>query len=206
MAVFSMVKGALDDVWGDLWTAMVCSCLWLLSLVLVLPAPPATFGLFYYTNRLVNGEVADLKDFLTGFRRYWKVSYRWALLNLAALLILIVDYRFTGQAGDSPWIQFAQGLYLTLTGFWLILQFYALPFIFEQETPSLRGALRNAAVMIGKNPLFCLLTVVLLAAVLLVGALLFMISVPVAGCLLGCTANRAVLNRLQANIQASTSP
>lgn len=198
-ALFAIFKGALGDIWDNLWTAVVCTMVWVVSLFLVLPAPPVTFGLFYLANRLAHGEIVDLADFWYGIRRYWKTATLWGLVNLAVLFLLYFNFQFTGQAGSSPAWQFAQGLYLTLIVFWLLLQLYALPFLFEQEKPALLEALRNAAVMVGRNTLFSLAFLLLLAVLLLLGTLLFLISVPAGGFFLASAANRAVLDRLAAN-------
>jgi hypothetical protein len=199
--LISIFKHALSDLWEDVWTTAVVSFAWLICMLLVLPAPFATFGLFYYTNRRAHDELADHKDFWFGVRAYWPVALRWGLVNLFVLLVLVMDYRLTGLGGSSPAVRFAQGLYVTLTVFWILLQFYALPFLFEQETPSLRSAWRNAAVMIGKHPLYTLAFGLLLAVLLLLGTVLFLVSVPTGGCLIGNAANRAVLNRLQFSSQ-----
>lgn len=197
--LLAIFKATLGDIWNNLWTAVVCSMAWVISVLLILPGPAATFGLFNYANRLAHGEVAELEDFWQGVRRHWKPACLWGVLNLAVLLLLAFNYRVTGAAGEAAAWQFAQGLYLTLTGFWLLLQLFALPFFLEQEVPSLRMALRNSAVLIGKYPIFSLVYFLLLCAVLLLGTLLFLVSVPVGGSLIAISANRAVLNRLEAH-------
>ena len=193
-----VIKHSLGDVWDDVWTTIVCTMLWILSLVLVLPAPPVTFGLFYYGNRRAHGEVADLHDFWYGIRTYWKAAYRWGLLNLAVILLLAGDAWIIGREGNTSGFQLAQGLYITLVAFWLLLQLYAIPFLLEQRQPRVIEALRNAAVMIGRNPVFSLVLLCLLAGLLTLGTLLCLISVAVGGCLLACAGNYAVLDRLAA--------
>jgi uncharacterized membrane protein YesL len=201
--VLRVIKASFGDVWEDVWTALVCTLLWVLSVILVIPMPPVTLALFYYANRRAHGEIADLKDFWAGLRGYWKAAYRWGFLNLAVLLLLALDYQFTGQLGGQAWVRYAQGLYLALGGVWILLQLYTLPFLLEQEKPSVREALRNAAVMLGKNPGFSALLFCMLAGLLLAGVLLFMVSVAAGGCFLAIAANRAVLNRLTRKRQST---
>jgi hypothetical protein len=193
---FDVIKQSLGDVWEDLWTTLAGSLLWLVSVALVLPAPAVTLGLFYYANRRAHGEAADFRDIWRGIRMYWKAAYLWALLNLAVVLLLVGDIALTGQATASSAMNYTRGLYFTLAGFWLLLQLYTLPFLFEQERPSIINALRNAAVMIGRNPFFSLSLFVFLAILLGLGSMLFLASLAVGGCLLAYVGNRSVLNRL----------
>ncbi|MFW9894160.1 MAG: hypothetical protein ACFFFO_18290, partial [Candidatus Thorarchaeota archaeon] len=90
----------------------------------------------------------------------------------------------------------AQGFYLAVLGIWLFLQLYVLPFLFEQETSSLRLALRNAATMLGANIIFSVMLALLLTVFLLSGTVLFLISFAAGGVFLALAGNHAVLNRL----------
>lgn len=196
--VVALIRLSLVDAWADIWTVLVCNLLWLLSVLLVIPGPPATFALFYYTHRLVHGEAVDLADFWYGVRHYWGASWRWGFTNLILIAILAGDFILTGRMGQPVVAHLIQGFYLAVIGVWLIVQLYALPFLFEQEIPSLRQALRNGAVMLGRNIGFSLLLVLLLALLLVLGVFLFMLSFAFGGFILAATANRAVIDRLEA--------
>jgi hypothetical protein len=191
-----VVRSALRDAWGDLWTALVCNLLWLLSVVLILPGPPATVAIFYYTNRLAHGEVADLQDFWFGVRHFCGVSWRWGLVNVLMIVILGGDYILTGRLGSSDAIHFIQGFYLALLAAWIIWQLYTLPFLFEQEVPSVFQAFRNGAMMLGKNVGFSVTLGLLLMIMLGAGMLTFMLSFAFGVIILAAAGNYAVLNRL----------
>jgi uncharacterized membrane protein YesL len=197
-AVLDILRGALQDLWNDLWTTAVCNLLWLFAMLLVIPGPPATLALFFYGNRLAHGEVADIHDFLSAFRRYWGPAWRWGALTLGVIFILLGDFSLTGRLNPSGSGRFIQGFYLAALAAWLLVQLYALPLIFELEKPSVLLALRNAAVMLGRNLAFSVLLGALLAGLLLLGTGLFLMSVAAGGVLLASAGNRAVLNRLEA--------
>ena len=93
-AALSIVGGAFKDVWGDIWTMLVCNLLWLLANLLVIPGPPATLALVHYTNRLAHGEVADFSDFWEAFRGYWGPAWRWGAVNLGVVAFLLGDLSF----------------------------------------------------------------------------------------------------------------
>lgn len=199
---FRVLSGALRDVWRDVWTALVCNLLWLLAVVLVIPAGPATVALFQYTNLLARGEVADVGDFLRAFRRHFRLGLKWGLLNGFLLFILAGDAFLTGRLlGDSPAARYVQGFYLAALLIWMWLQVFALAFLFEQEQPDLRQALRNAASLFGRNILFVSVLGLLTLVTLLAGGVLFMLSGAVGGVLLALIGNHAVRLQLQPFIE-----
>jgi uncharacterized membrane protein YesL len=193
-----VIGAAFKDLWDDLWTAAVCNLLWLVANLLIVPGPPATAALFYYGNQVAHDEIAELRDFLAAFRRSWGLGWRWGLVNLLVIGILFGDALLTSRLSESTLGRFAQGFYLAVLIVWLLVQLYALPFFFEQETQSVRLALRNGALMLAKNPGFSLALAVLLLSALLAGTLLFMLSVAGGGAFLALVGNHAVLNRLRA--------
>ncbi len=193
-----MLRAALRDTWNDLLTTVLVNLLWTLLTVLIIPGPPATLALFYVGHRLAHGEPTDPGDFLRALRRYFGLGWRWGLLNGAVLFLLIGDVILTNHLSQSDPARLAQGFYLAVLGVWLLLQLYTLPFLFEQETPSLKLALRNGAVMLGRNVGFSVVWGLALAGMLLAGTLFFLVSLAAGGVFLALTGNHAVLNRLEA--------
>lgn len=202
--VLRIIGGTFQDLWGDLWTVLVCNLFWLLANLLILPGPPATLAVVYFSNRLAHGEQADLADIWKAFRDYWRPAWRWGALNLAVIAFLAADIALTGQFQDDAWKPYLQGLYLVLLAAWLAVQFFALPFLFEQEHMSVRQALRNGAALIGKNPGFTLALLTLILAILVAGTVAFLLSAMFGAVFLACAGNRAVLNRLEAAGLASS--
>lgn len=201
--VGNVLRAALRDTWNDLLTTALVNLLWILGTVLVVTGPPATLALFYVGNRIAHGEPSDAGDFVQGLRRYFGLGWRWGLLNGAVLFLLAGDVILTNHLSQSDLARLAQGLYLALLGVWLLLQLYTLPFLFEQETPSLKLALRNSALMLGRNVGFSLVWGLALAGMLLAGTLLFLVSLAVGGVLVALVSNHAVLNRLNAHRSTS---
>jgi hypothetical protein len=197
--IWLIVKQSLGDLWDDLWTTAVVNLAWLVCQFLVLPGPLATLALFYYGNRLAHGETADLGDFWQALRRFWQPAWRWGLVNLALLALLIGDVRLTGGMGQSLAARFGQSFYLAALGGWCLLQLYTLPFLVEQEEASLRLALRNAALMVGRNPTFSFALMLLLGLTLAAGTLFFLFSAAGGAVFLAVAGNRAVINRLAAH-------
>jgi hypothetical protein len=201
--VLKICGSALQDIWGDVWSTAVINLLWIFCVVLIIPGPPATLALFAYGNRLANGETADLNDFLRGIRRFWKAGWRWGFLNLGLILILVGDITLLGSGSSSQSMHFFQGCYFTLLSLWLLLQLFVLPFLVEQDSPRVRTAVANAAAMLGRNIGFTLGLWVSLLIILFIGSVLFLISLVAGGVFISSAANRAVLNRLEIQVQSS---
>lgn len=204
-AIARIFRSALGDLWDDLFTTAVCNLLWLLAQVLILPGPPATLALSYTANRLARGEPTDVSDFIRAWRRFWNPGWRWGLANLLALALLVGDYYLTGRLSQSGFARLAQGFYLAVLAGWALLQFYALPFLFEQQQPSLRLAWRNAAALIGRNPGFALSVSLLTTLMLAAGTALFLLSGAAGAMFTALVGNHAVLDRLQ-SFRAKSTP
>ena len=201
-----VIRAALRDTWSDLLTTAVVNLLWLVFTLLIVTAPPAALALFYVGNRMAHGEVTDPRDFLQALGRYFGVGWRWGLLQVIMLFFLVGDIYLSGLlGGGSAAGRLAQGLYLAGLAIWLLLQLYALAFLFEQETPSVRLALRNGAVMLGRNILFSVTLGILLLLALTLGTIFFLVALAAGGVFVALAGNHAVLNRLKDQRSAEIS-
>jgi hypothetical protein len=197
---FRILGLSFRDTWQEFGSILIINLFFLLGNILILPGPPVTLALFFYGNRIAHGEVANERDFLGAVRTYWRPAWRWALMNLLVVGLLVADYYLTGRIVASPnLVQFLQGLYVALLMLWLLLQLFALPFLFEQTEPRVLQALRNAALFVGRNLLFVLVLALLLVLSLAAGALAFMLTFVFGGALVAFAGNRAVLEHLSEN-------
>lgn len=196
-SALNIVGLSLRDVWQEMWTIFIVHLLFLLGVILILPGPPVMLALFFYGNRIAHGERANERDFLEAVRSYWKPAWRWGLINFLAIGFLTGDYYLIGKmAAGSNLLSFVQGLYGALLAGWLLLQLFALPFLFEQNQPSVIQALRNAAVFIGRNLILVLALALLLVLSLMAGTLAFMLTLVFGGAFLAFAGNHAVLEHL----------
>lgn len=197
-AALKTVGLAFQDVWRQLWTILIVHLIFLFGNILIVAGPPVTVAMFFYGNRIAHGEMADERDFLHAIRSYWGPAWRWGFLNLAVIGLLAGDYFLTGKyvnnASAAYWFQ---GLYLVLLLFWLMIQIFALPFLFEQEQPSVLQALRNSLVFIRRNLIFVVVLGILLGLSLTLGILAFMLTFVVGGALIAIAGNHAVLAQLE---------
>ena len=191
-----VVAHALSDWWDDWVNMALISLIWLLCWVTIVLGPPATFGLYYVTNQLVRGKSLGVRGFLEGVRRYLLKSWLWMLLNLVVTVVSVGNIWFYGQL-DTDWARIVQVFPLFLGLTWLVVQFYALPFLMEQAEESLRLAMRNGLFSFLAAPAY---TVVVagLAALLAVLSVWLVAPIFLGGpCLIAVLGNRAVRERLE---------
>jgi len=193
----SIYRRSLREIWEDLWTMLVVNSLWIIANLLVIPGPPATIALQAYANRIVHNEVTDLSDVWQAFKRSWGVGWHWGAVNLAGVGLLAVNYYLVSNALDVNLGSYLQGLYIAVGLAWFMLQFFALPFLFEQEQMKVSLALRNSALMIGRNLRFSFLFGLSLLVFLALATLTFALGIMFGAVFLALAGNFAVNDLLE---------
>ncbi len=187
---------ALSDWWDDWINMALISLVWVLCWVTIVLGPPATFGVYYVTHQLAHGRSLGLRGLLEGGRQYLLKSWLWMLLNLVVAVVLPINIWFYGQL-DADWAVIVQMIPLFLGLVWLMVQFYTLPYLMEQEQKSLRLALRNGLFTTLAAPAY---TAVVAGLAVLVVVLSVVLVAPLflgAPCLIAAMGNRAVQERLE---------
>lgn len=136
-------RDALRDWWDDWITMIAISVLWLLSWITLIGGPPATLGIYYVTHSLAYGQALGIRGFVRGARRHAGVAWRWVLANLIVAVVVVTNVRFYAGIG-ATWASLLQGFFLMVGLVWVVIQFFALPFLIEQEHKSVRAAWRNS--------------------------------------------------------------
>jgi uncharacterized membrane protein YesL len=195
-AAAQVIGKSLSDWWYAWVNLALINVVWALCCASIVLAPPATLGLFYAANQLAHGHTPDMHDFIAGARRYFLRSWLWAALNVAVAVLTWTNFRFYSQL-ETDWAALPLSLSLMIAVVWILTQFYALPFLIEQDQKKLRVALRNGLFTALASPLFTFVVggFAVLAAVIsgMLVALLFL-GGPALIALLG---NNAVLERLE---------
>lgn len=187
---------AVRDLFDDFLLLALCNLLWailclplwwvalglmasgallfgiLVAMLGVLPAGPATVGLFYIAYRVVDGRASKLSDFFAAMRSYARPG--WILMAVATASLLLIGYNLGFYIGVSNLFGgIMLGLWLYGLIFWLGLLLYAPALLFLQEEPNLRLVGRNAFLMALGRPIFTFITLVLM--LFIVGLSLFLV-------------------------------
>lgn len=191
-----VISQAATDWWDDLVNLIVINLIWLLCWMTIVLGPPATLGIYYVTNRLAHGEAVGPRGFVEGARRYFFHSWLWMLLNLAFGALAILNFGFYATL-DALWAGPLQIFFISLGIIWLVVQFYALPYLMEQERRNVGLALRNGLFNALAAPGY---TLVVFSFALFVAVLCAGLVFPLffgGPCLIACLGSRAVAERLE---------
>lgn len=176
-------------VWGNL--------LWLMLSLPIVTAPAAWAGLVHLSRVAHTAPSVNLEAFWEGFRVNLRRGFVLGVINFVVIGVNVVNlaaYWTRPDLGASV----LRWLWLLILLVWLSIQLYLWPLFYEMKTPNLRGAFRNAAVMVYLNPLFTLgLWIVIVPVVFLSTFLLAVAWILITGGLLASIANAAVLDRLE---------
>ena len=163
-------KDAVVDLWDALFSIIGINFVWFVLTILIIPGFPAKGGLYYATNQLAHGKSADLSTFIDGFKKYFWVSYKWGFINLFIYLVLASNIWFYGQYEGVIFFGL-QWLFISLILIYTCIQMYTYPLLLEQDSPSIRNALRNSLIVfmrfIGRSlGLFAFFTLIFVVSVL----------------------------------------
>lgn len=195
-APFQAILQSLRDWWDEWLNMLVIGVVWFVCLLTVLLGPPAILGLYHVTHALAHGESLGVSGLIAGGRRYFLKGWLWALVNLVAAILLFANLLFYGQI-DAVWSRLVQGLFLGLSVLWLVVQFYALPYLMEQEQQQVRLALRNGLLTVLASPGYTLVVVGVAALISLLSLLLVIPLFLGAPGLVALLGSRAVLERIE---------
>jgi hypothetical protein len=194
-ASLQVAAAALRDWWHDWVNQCVLNLAWVLAWLTIILGPPATLGLVYVNERLAHGDSLGLRGLVEGGQRYFFISWLWMVINLLALATIAVNYVFYASF-TSAWFDLLQAFFLLLALAWLLVQFYALPYLVVQESKNIFLAMRNALFTALAAPGFSLVLGVIALLIALVSV--FTVAPLFLGgpCLIVMLGNHAVIERL----------
>ncbi len=150
-----IIRDALLEAYDSFSQLAIANILWFILTIPLVTAPPAAAGLFFYTHELAHRHPVDWRTFFTGFRKYFWLSWIWAVTNLVAIIILGVNAWFYMQV-KTAWAPWMAGFFVGILVLWLLLQMYTFPLLLEQTDQRMRVALRNSVVLYLKRAGFSL--------------------------------------------------
>lgn len=195
---FRVVRSAIVDLWDSVFLVAFCSLVWLLLVLLIIPGPPATLALFDMAERFARREhLLEFRDYLRAVVRRFGLGWRWAAINIPVVALLLIDIRVVPNMVSPTAAIALQWFFIFALALWLVTNWYALAFLFQQQEPSLRLALRNGAVLLFQNPLFTLILVVITAVLIGLSLVLIIVNLLFGPMLVALISTHAVLNRLE---------
>jgi uncharacterized membrane protein YesL len=196
---FEIILIALKDWWRD-WVNMAALNLgWLLCWATIILGPPATFTLYEIAHEFVNGKSFEYRELPRMMRRHFLRSWLWLLLNVCLAFGVYLNLLYYSRLAPL-WNLLLLLLTLWVALAWIVVQFYALPFLMASQKPQLFLAFRNAFLTMLASPWYSL---VMLVFILLLAALmsrliaLLFVGLPLLVVVLGSHAVRERLEHFQ---------
>lgn len=167
MKAFTVMGRVLKATYEELFLCVYLSLLWWLGQLLVVTAAPAMMGINKAFNEVANYRRVDTGYFWDGAKK--EVGKGWILYLLFLLVPVGIGFNF--------WFYIrAEGLWQAFAIFWLwafvtvlMIGQYVFPLMWQQDEPSLKLALRNAALLVARHPLYSFLMLIFELLLLLLG-------------------------------------
>lgn len=194
---FQVIRQAIVDLWDHVFLVVFCNLVWLFLVLLLVPGPPATLALFDMADRIARREhLLEFRDYLRAIGQRFGLGWRWAGINIPVVAIFLIDIRAIPRMVSPEAAVPIQLLFLVALAVWIVINWYALAFLFQQKETSLRQALRNGGVLLLQHPLLTLILVVITAILLGLSLILIIVNLLFAPMLVALISTHAVLNRL----------
>ena len=153
-------------MWDEMLNMIFFNLIWVIGTVLILFWPFVTFALFYIVKDIGEGRGIKFTKFFTYGRQTWKLAYVWGLINVVAYFLLLFNIRFYGGF-EAQWALVLQILFFSLIVFWTIIQLMTVALYSRLEEPGFKLAVRNAAILVGRNPIHSVVLIIEVALLLL---------------------------------------
>jgi uncharacterized membrane protein YesL len=155
MKAFVVMGRTLKAVYDELFLCVFLSLIWWLGTVLIVTAAPATVGLQHVANRIANYKRVDNSFFWEGARSNIGRGWGLYLINLVVPIIIATSVFF--YLSTTGWLRVLGFVCIWLFVFILMISQYYFPLFWQQDEPSIRLILRNAALLALQHPLYTLL-------------------------------------------------
>jgi uncharacterized membrane protein YesL len=155
-----------------------------LGAISLLLAGPATAGVYAFTNRLAHGELAEVRRFWIGFRRFLWRGWLLGLVDVGVGALLAINIWFYWSQG-SIGLRLLAVIFIYLLVLWFVIQSYLYALLVEMD---------QGIVLVGRNALFMAIDKLgLTLGLAIVNLLIVLLSIPL-GALLLPLATMAILS------------
>lgn len=155
MKAFTIMWRVIKSTYEELFLCVGMSLLWWAGILLVVTGAPATMGIEHVANRLANYKRADIGFFWDNARLHVGKGYLMFLFSLLVPPALAFNVWFYANSGGM--LRYVGLVWLWVFLLWLLIAQYLFPLFWQQDEPNIRLALRNAALLTARYPLYSIL-------------------------------------------------
>jgi uncharacterized membrane protein YesL len=174
MKAFVVMGRTVKAVYEELFPAVGASLLWWAGVLLIVTAAPATMGLHAFANRAANYRRTGTEFFWSEARRNFGRS--WALGAGILAIGVLIPANIWFYSGYTNWLGFITFVWISVFVLFLMVAQYLFPLLNQQTEPDVLLAMRNAALLAVRSPLYSLFNVIFQVALI---ALCVALVVPV---------------------------
>jgi uncharacterized membrane protein YesL len=185
------------------WLYVITNMLSVLLSLPIITIPAAYAALSHLSHTAQTGVTASYADFWAGFKMHFWRGITIGAANVIVLGILWVNFHTYTMQTALPFVALRVAWIIILV-VWLGVQLYVWPILEEMEHPTLRGAFRNAAVMMLSNSFYTLILLIAVGIIALISVVVIAPFLLITSSLIACISNAAVLDRL-GKIKAASS-
>lgn len=193
---FKVIRTSLTIWWNDWLPLATLNLGWILCLLTLVLGPPATFAIYRAAHMSVNRQDIYFRELVLLLRHDLLKSWLWLLVNLLITMVIWLNLQFYTQF-NAGWTVGLQFILLLIGALWFALQVYALPYLIEQKSFSLRQAFRNALFTVLASPVYSVVLICFVGFLVYAGIrfmFLFFLGLP---CLVAVLGTCAVKERLE---------
>jgi hypothetical protein len=151
MQFIRYLGGASVKMYDDMRELLMLNALWVLLTIPIITAPGAMAGLFFAIHKLAKNEPISARTFFDGFQKFFWVSWRLTLLNMAVFFTAYLNFAYYQNMNGSN-IKWLPGIVLGLSVVWAMIQIYILPLLVEQNSKRIFMAIRDSVVLLFRYP------------------------------------------------------
>ncbi len=195
MKAFVIMGRTFKAAYDELFLCVFLSVAWWIGTILIIPAAPVTAGVQNVANRMANYKRVDSSFFWEGARTQIGRSWLIYAINLLAPVAILANIWFYFRLEGWPRVFGVFFLWLLVIA--LMLGQYIFPLFWQQEEKDVKLALRNAAVLAMRNPLYTFLLLVFQILLLGLSTAVTLPLILLAPALIAIAANFAAAGILQ---------
>ncbi len=203
MLFFKLLWQGLKDLFEQFLTMIMFSIVWWLSVILIVPGPPATVALFAMADPRRQTSTPEMSDAIAVFRSSFRRGWGFALCTVPPMLILL--WNLTAFAGTSELLAAIVPLWVIMLLILLILTVEGFSVAGTMDS-GVRNAFRGAMFVLVSRPFMSIAMVIFLLVLSFFMTITVLPMLLIGPALIACIVNRFVLTILGVEIIDPLAP
>lgn len=203
MLFFKLLWQGIKDLFEQFLTMMMFSIAWWLSVILIVPGPPATVALFAMADPRRQTSTPEMSDAIAVFRSSFRRAWGFALCTGPPILILV--WNLTSFSGTSEFLAAIVPLWVIMLLLLVIVTVEGFSVAGTMES-GVRNAFRGAMYVLVSRPFMSISLAIFLSLLSFFMAITVLPMLLVGPALIACIVNRFVLTILGVEIIDPLAP